>query len=87
MWDIKKGKIIKKHFKHTADVFSVHVSKNQVYFASSSRDKRVRLWDLSRWEEVKVFVGHTNIVRCVRFSPDNKNLISCSADKSIHRYI
>lgn len=29
------------------------------------------------------FTGHNNWVRCVRFSPDGKMLVSCSDDKTI----
>ena len=29
------------------------------------------------------FTGHTNWVRCARFSPDGKLIVSCSDDKTL----
>ena len=46
-------------------------------------DNTVRLWDLGTGEQIRIFVGHTNTVTAVCFSPDGGQAISASADATI----
>ncbi len=46
-------------------------------------DKTLRLWDLNSGTTTRRFVGHTNDVLSVSFSPDNRQIVSASRDKSI----
>jgi WD40 repeat protein len=42
----------------------------------------VRLWDLAHRRIANVFLGHTNLVRAVAFTPDGKRLVSAGADRT-----
>jgi len=53
------------------------------YLASGSRDKTLKLWDLSTGQCLKSFAYHDNWVRGVIFHPTGKYIISCSDDKTI----
>ena len=46
-------------------------------------DKTLRLWDLSTGTTTRQFVGHTSDVLSVSFSPDNRQIVSGSRDKTI----
>ena len=41
------------------------------------------MWDSSSGKEIMKMEGHTEAVNCCQFTPDDKYVISCSADKSI----
>jgi WD40 repeat protein len=49
----------------------------------NSADNSIRIWDTSSGKTTKILTGHSSGVECVRFSPDNKHIASCSSDKSI----
>jgi guanine nucleotide-binding protein subunit beta-2-like 1 protein len=49
----------------------------------SKIDKTLRLWDLNTGLTTRRFVGHTNDVLSVSFSPDNRQIVSGSRDKTI----
>ena len=46
-------------------------------------DKSIRLWDIGTGKTTRRFVGHTNDVLSVCFSPDNRQIVSSSRDKTI----
>jgi len=50
---------------------------------TASNDKSVKLWLPYKKKFLKTFSGHTCWVRCAKFSPDGKLLVSCSDDKTI----
>lgn len=41
------------------------------------------MWKVSHKNFITSFTGHTNWVRCARFSPDDKLIASCSDDKTV----
>ncbi|KAH7956023.1 hypothetical protein HPB52_005687 [Rhipicephalus sanguineus] len=53
------------------------------FLASGSRDKTIKLWDVSTGLAVFTLVGHDNWVRGVKFHPGGKYLLSCSDDKTL----
>eukprot|EP01095_Lingulamoeba_sp_RSL-Kostka_P011113 TRINITY_DN4152_c0_g1_i1.p1 TRINITY_DN4152_c0_g1~~TRINITY_DN4152_c0_g1_i1.p1 ORF type:complete len:406 (+),score=132.85 TRINITY_DN4152_c0_g1_i1:122-1339(+) len=53
------------------------------YLASGSRDKTIKIWEVSTQQCILTLEGHDNWVREVIFHPDCKHLISVSDDKSI----
>jgi WD40 repeat protein len=64
----------------TAVQFSPTDSKSIV---SSSTDKVVRLWDISTTDNPMKFIGHTERVNSVGFSPDGLLVASASSDRTI----
>ncbi|CEL94033.1 unnamed protein product [Vitrella brassicaformis CCMP3155] len=61
------------------------VGSSMVLF-SGSRDKTMRMWDISQQTCLYVFEGHTNWVRGICFHPSGRYVLSCSDDKTIHIY-
>ena len=55
----------------------------EIYLASGSRDKTVKLWNSVTGELMHCFDPHTNWVRGCLIHPTGNYIISCSDDKSI----
>uniref|UniRef100_T1I273 WD_REPEATS_REGION domain-containing protein n=1 Tax=Rhodnius prolixus TaxID=13249 RepID=T1I273_RHOPR len=53
------------------------------FLASGSRDKTIKVWDVSRGICLFTLEGHDNWVRGVVFHPHGKYLVSASDDKSL----
>lgn len=63
---------------HTDQILSVAASSDGRYFASSSLDRTVRLWDAERLTSVRVLEGHKDAVHTARFSPDGTRIAAGS---------
>jgi len=69
---------------HKHIVKSVNFSSCSQYLATASNDKKLRIFDLEHHEEPKVmFEGHTSGIKQVLFTPNDRQLISCSDDKTL----
>ncbi len=68
---------------HELAVLTVAVSPDSNYLATGSRDKTVKLWELSTGREVRSFLGHSASINQVDFSSDGNYLISANGDASI----
>lgn len=53
------------------------------FVVSASRDKTLKLWDVTSGQVLHTFVGHDNWVRDFVFHPSGKTLISVSDDKTM----
>ncbi|KXJ08864.1 Lissencephaly-1-like, partial [Exaiptasia diaphana] len=53
------------------------------FLVSGSRDKSIKIWDISAGVCLVTLVGHDNWVRGVMFHPGGKYIISCSDDKTL----
>lgn len=67
---------------HDQAVLSVAISPDSNYAATGSRDKTIKLWELSTGREVRTFFGHEGSVNCIDFSRDGNYMISSSGDKT-----
>ena len=59
---------------------------SQVFLASCSRDKLIKIWDVKDGRVVVTLTGHDDWVRDLIFHPNGKYLISVSDDKSIRMW-
>merc|ERR1719510_927159 len=53
------------------------------FLASGSRDKTIRVWDVSSGQCVFTLLGHDNWIRGLSWHPGGKYLLSASDDKSL----
>ncbi|KAK8613709.1 hypothetical protein V6N13_101466 [Hibiscus sabdariffa] len=75
--------VIKQLSGHSKDVTDFDFSSNNQYIASSSKDKTVRVWDISRGVCIRVIYGVSPQL-CIRFHPVNNNFLSVgNANKEI----
>lgn len=62
---------------HRGDVYAVAISPDGSQVLSGGWDMRLRLWDAADGKPLQPFIGHTNNVNDVAFSPDGRVAISC----------
>jgi WD40 repeat protein len=65
---------------HDQAVLAVEISPDSNYVATGSRDKTMKLWELSTGREVRTFLGHTGTVNNIRFSSKGNYAITSSGD-------
>jgi len=68
---------------HEGEVYSVGFSPNGKKLASGSKDKTIKIWDVTTGKVLNTLKGHESEVWSVRFSPDGQQLASGSKDKTI----
>ena len=71
---------------HTTTVHSLAFKPNSYLLASGSRDKTIRIWDVSdntNLRHVRTLRGHTSNVNSVAWSPDGRTLASASVDGTV----
>jgi WD40 repeat protein len=68
---------------HELAVVSIAMSPDSNFLATGSRDKSIKLWEMSTGRELKSYLGHEHTVSSLAFSPDGKYLLSGSYDKTI----
>lgn len=61
-------------------------SRRVKFLVSGSRDRTVRLWEAFSGALLMNFASHENWVRCVRFHPCGKYVISVAEDKTLRVY-
>jgi WD40 repeat protein len=64
-------------------VYSVGLSADGGHALSASRDKTIRVWNLASGRSIRVFEGHTDVVRAVRFLNADRWALSGSEDTTL----
>jgi WD40 repeat protein len=64
-------------------VRAVSYSRNGRQILSGSRDKTMRLWDLTSGKVLYVFRGHSDAVRAVAAAADGYTFLSAGRDTTI----
>lgn len=67
--------VIKQLIGHSKDVTDFDFTSNNQYIASSSLDKTVRIWEISKGLCIRVIYGISSQL-CIRFHPVNNNFLS-----------
>jgi WD40 repeat protein len=94
LWDVATGKELRRLEGHADWVFSVAFSPDGRHILSggggtwaggggpSGTDLALHLWEAETGKEVRRFEGHTDMLWSVTFSPDGKQALSASRDKT-----
>lgn len=64
-------------------VTSVAFSSDRMFALSGSRDKTLKLWDVSTGRAIRTFEGHSDGVNSVAYSPNGKLALSGSDDNTL----
>ena len=75
--------VVRTLTRHFDSVNSVAISPDGQTLVSGSRDKTIKIWQLSTGRELRTLTGHSNGVSSVAISPDGQTLVSASIDKTI----
>ncbi len=67
---------------HDQRVLAVAVSPDSNYVATGSRDRTVKLWELSTGREVRNFLGHDGSINGIVFSTDGKFILTSCSDQT-----
>ncbi|UCG27542.1 MAG: caspase family protein [Bacteroidales bacterium] len=83
IWDLETGKLVQSIPSLTP--YAVRFTQNGLYVVSAvlptrENPKKLRLFEIDTGEEIREFVGHTQIVTSIRMSPDGKYMLSGSFD-------
>ncbi|MCF6352620.1 MAG: caspase family protein [Cyclobacteriaceae bacterium] len=69
---------------HTRAIKSVDFSHDGAFIVSGSKDKTIKLWEVSSGRELHTYNGHQKGVNDVLFTPNDEQLISASRDGYIY---
>ena len=69
---------------HDHNVSSVQFTPNNDYILSCSRDKTIKIWELSTGYCIRTLHGHRDWVRMVRIYSDGLHIASCSNDQCVY---
>ena len=63
--------------------FTLQISNNGMYLALGSESGEVWIFQLPNLEFICKSTGHSHKINHLKWSPDDKQIISCSSDSSI----
>ncbi|XP_013767425.1 WD repeat-containing protein 62 isoform X2 [Pundamilia nyererei] len=86
VYNVETGKL-KKCLKGSSSdegaLLKVQMDPSGSFFATSCSDKNITIFDYESGECVATLFGHSELVTCIRFSPDCRHLITVSGDSCV----
>jgi WD40 repeat protein len=84
LWDAKSGKKKLSLLGHSWNIFSVDFSWNGDKLVSGSLDETIRVWNFSTDRSSRIISNaHSGGVRHVKFTADDRRIISCGHDGNV----
>ena len=84
IWDINKQILLNNYInEHTGYINYVKWSPDNIYFASASKDHKIKLYDIRTKGSIQTIDAHSNSVTGIDFHPSKKYMVSCSLDSTI----
>ncbi|MGE5465209.1 MAG: BTAD domain-containing putative transcriptional regulator, partial [Syntrophothermus sp.] len=68
---------------HPLGITRLVLSPDGKYVLTGGHDKTARMWDIQTGQQVRQFIGHTDVVPSVAFSPDGKYVLTASWDNTV----
>lgn len=83
LWDVKKGKIIRKYYGHKLAPRSVSFNPKGNLVVSAGWDMVIHFWYVPTGINIKNLSGHTQCIRSVAFSPDGSKIATGGYDQML----
>lgn len=84
IWDIATGKRVRAISPHDrTGCYQVKLLPNNVYFISAGLDRKLKLIEIDTGEEIRNFIGHTDLVNSINLAPSGDKFITASWDGSV----
>ncbi|MGB0849794.1 MAG: WD40 repeat domain-containing protein [Bacteroidia bacterium] len=80
------GKVMKNFSGHLNDITDLLVTPNRKYLISSSKDRTIKVWNLSNGKVEKTLLEHTWAVTDIELDPYGKFLVSCGLDGAVNLF-
>jgi len=80
--DLNTSECLKLTFSGHSDWIFCVKAFNDNQIVSCSRDKSIKIWDISTGDCIKTLLGHSDAVFSIAILSNNR-IVSCSLDKSI----
>jgi tricorn protease-like protein len=85
VFDLEKKESLVTFPAHAQPVYTVSFAPDGKSIATGGEDNRIRLWNPdNEGKPIREIGSFGGTVFKLRYSPDGKNLLACSADKSVH---
>ncbi|KAJ1307677.1 hypothetical protein OPQ81_001769 [Rhizoctonia solani] len=87
VWDSQTGDIILGPLTHTEDIDTIAFSPDNSRIIGSTHSDdayNIHMWDAQTGDTIfGPIQAHRNYIRCIRYSPDSRYIVSGSADRTI----
>lgn len=86
-WEVFDGSMIRElDGSMSGSVNAMNISANGRFFVSAGDDKLIKLWKYDEGETTHIGIGHSAAVTGIKISPDERFVVSVSADGAILKW-